>query len=64
MDIMAKSVNNIITHGLSGKIGDLLVFKQVDGKTIVSKAPRKSNTETEKQKQHRAKFQEAIICLV
>ena len=61
MDIMAKSVNNIITHGLSGKIGDLLVFKQVDGKTIVSKAPRKSNTETEKQKQHRAKFQEAII---
>ena len=34
---MAKSVNNIITHGLSGKIGDLLVFKQVDGKTIVSK---------------------------
>ena len=39
--IMAKSENNIITHGLSGKIGDLLVFKQVNGKTIVSKVPKK-----------------------
>lgn len=58
---MAKSVNNIITHGLSGKIGDILVFKQVNGKTIVSKIPTKSNKETDKQKAHRQKFQEAII---
>lgn len=58
---MAKSVNNIVTHGLSGKIGNLLVFSQRKGKTIVSMAPRKSNKETDKQKEHRAKFQEAVI---
>ncbi|MFJ1382405.1 hypothetical protein [Capnocytophaga canimorsus] len=25
---MAESKNNIVTHGLSGKVGDLLVFYQ------------------------------------
>jgi len=33
---MAESKNNIITHGLSGKIGDLTVFSQRDGKTYKS----------------------------
>jgi hypothetical protein len=33
---MAKSKNNLVTHGLSGKIGDMLVFRQVGGETIVS----------------------------
>ena len=41
---MAKSNNNIITHGLSGKVGDLLVFSQRNGKTIVSRVPRRSGT--------------------
>ncbi|MDO4225092.1 MAG: hypothetical protein Q4C75_04290 [Bergeyella zoohelcum] len=58
---MAKSINNIITHGLSGKVGDLLVFRQVDGKTIVAKVPKKSNKVTDKQLEQRAKFQEATI---
>ncbi|MDO5615208.1 MAG: hypothetical protein Q4G16_03400 [Cruoricaptor ignavus] len=58
---MAKSTNNIITHGLSGKVGNLLVFSQRNGKTIVSKAPKKPTKETEKQKEQRIKFQEAII---
>lgn len=58
---MAKSINNIITHGLSGKVGDLLVFSQRNGKTIVSKVPQKSNKVTEKQAQQRQKFQEAVI---
>lgn len=58
---MAKSVNNIVTHGLSGKVGNLLVFSQRKGKTIVSMAPKKSNKVTDKQKEHRVKFQEAII---
>jgi hypothetical protein len=43
---MAKSQNNVITHGLSGKIGDLLVFSQRGGKTIVSAVsgkPRKQS---------------------
>jgi len=37
---MAKSRNNVITHGLSGLIGDLLVFRQKGGKTIVSDRPK------------------------
>ncbi len=31
---MAQSKNNIITHGLSGKVGDIIVFSQRGGKTI------------------------------
>ena len=38
---MAKQGYNVVTHGTSGKIGDLLVFRQRDGKTIISKIPQK-----------------------
>jgi hypothetical protein len=58
---MAKSKNNVITYGLSGKIGDLLVFRQRDGKTIVSKIPEQSNTVSEKQTANRARFQQAAV---
>lgn len=59
---MAKSENNVLTHGLSGKIGDLLVFRNVNGKTIVSKVPAKSSkAPSEKQIEHRENFQEAVI---
>jgi hypothetical protein len=58
---MAKSNNNVVTYGLSGKIGDLLVFRQVDGKTIVSKMPEKPKTVSEKQKAQRKRFQQAVI---
>jgi len=59
---MAESKNNIITHGLSGKVGDIIVFSQRGGKTIVSKAPKERTGEaSEAQKEHREKFQEAII---
>ena len=37
---MAKSKNNVVTHGLSGLIGDLLVFRQRANKTIVADRPR------------------------
>ncbi len=37
---MAKSKNNVVTHGLSGLIGDLLVFRQKANKTIVADRPR------------------------
>jgi len=37
---MAKSRNNVVTHGLSGLIGDLLVFRQRANKTIVADRPR------------------------
>jgi hypothetical protein len=58
---MAKSQKNVVTYGLSGKIGDLLVFRQVDGKTIVSKIPQSPTSASEKQKGHRQRFQRATI---
>ncbi|MBW8522890.1 hypothetical protein K0U91_15375 [Chryseobacterium chendengshani] len=59
---MAESKNNIVTHGLSGKVRDLLVFSQRNGKTIVSKVPRERTGEaSEKQQAHRLKFQKAIL---
>jgi hypothetical protein len=58
---MAKG-KNILLHGFSGKIGDLLVIRQVGDKTILSKAPDKRDKEpTEAQKAQRKKFQEATI---
>ncbi|MDP4210199.1 MAG: hypothetical protein Q8928_15410 [Bacteroidota bacterium] len=59
---MAKSNDNVLTHGLSGKVGDLLVFRVVDGKTIVAKAPSKANREpSEKQVKQQERFEEAVI---
>jgi hypothetical protein len=58
---MAKSKNNVVTYGLSGKIGDLLVFRQVDGKTVVSKIPTQSTSVSEKQQAHRKRFQQAVV---
>lgn len=59
---MAQSKNNIVTHGLSGKVGDLLVFSQRNGKTIVGKVPKQSTRElSEGQKEHRRKFQKAVL---
>ena len=37
---MAKSKFNVITHGLSGLVGELIVFRQRANKTIVSNRPR------------------------
>jgi hypothetical protein len=58
---MAKSTNNVLTYGLSGKIGDLLVFRQKDGKTIVAKVPEQTKTASDKQKEQRKRFQQATI---
>jgi hypothetical protein len=38
---MAKVGDNIVTTGLSGKLGNLIVFRNRGGKTIVAKAPKK-----------------------
>ncbi|HYE67465.1 MAG TPA: hypothetical protein VEA58_02565 [Anaerovoracaceae bacterium] len=56
---MAKSYNNVVTHGLSGKVGDLLVFRQRLGKTLVAKLPSRSGVYTEAQMAHREKFRAA-----
>jgi hypothetical protein len=58
---MAKSKGNVITHGLSGKVGDLLVFRQKDGATFVSKVPEQPKVLTEKQIAHRRRFKRAVI---
>ncbi|MDR1153379.1 MAG: hypothetical protein LBL04_01610 [Bacteroidales bacterium] len=58
---MAKQKGNVVTHGLSGKIGDLLVFRQVGGKTVVSKVPEPPKTVSEKQAKQRRRFRQAVI---
>ena len=58
---MAKQTNNVVTHGLSGKVGDLLVFRQRAGKTVVAKAPPKRKVTTEQQKEQQRKFQRAVL---
>ena len=58
---MAKQSNNVVTHGLSGKIGDLLVFRQRAGQTVVAKAPPKRTSSTEQQKEHQHRFQRAVL---
>ncbi len=58
---MAKSQNNVVTHGLSGKIGDMLIFRQQGGKTIVSTKSNKPRKQSEKQKEHQKRFQRATL---
>ncbi|MDR2384939.1 MAG: hypothetical protein LBD80_04660 [Tannerella sp.] len=58
---MAESKNNVLTHGLRGKVGGMLVFRQMNGKTFVSTVPEKSDEVSEKQKTQRRKFRNATI---
>jgi hypothetical protein len=58
---MAKQKGNVVTHGLSGKIGDVLLFRQYAGGTVVSSIPRASGKESELQKAQRRKFQHAVL---
>ncbi|MDR1171716.1 MAG: hypothetical protein LBL24_04605 [Bacteroidales bacterium] len=60
---MAKQKGNVVIHGLSGKIGDLLIFRQVGGKTVVSKVPEQPKTKkvSDKQKAYRKRFQQATL---
>ena len=58
---MAKQKNNVVTFGLSGKVGDLLVFRQKYGQTIVAQLPQKSRKVSAKQKAQRKRFQQAVI---
>lgn len=59
---MAQIKNNIIMKGASGKLGDTLVFRVKDGKTIIATKPVGSDKEpSEDQLKQREKFQEAIL---
>ena len=58
---MAKSRNNIVTAGLSGGIGNQVVFKQVNGETIVAKYPNRKGSSTPKQIALNNKFAKATV---
>lgn len=59
---MAEAKDNILTHGLTGKLGDQIVFKKYGNRTIVSKIPDMSRVKKSvKQKAENNKFREAAL---
>lgn len=53
---------NLVTKGLTGSVGKTLVFKTVNGKTIVSASPVKGSKEpSEKQLEQRKRFKLASL---
>lgn len=56
---MAIIKDNIITEGLSGMLGDVVVFRQLRGKTIMANKPRKPTTQSELQRENRNRFAKA-----
>jgi hypothetical protein len=58
---MAKQSSNVVTYGLRGKIGDLLIFRQLHGQTVISKVPQPGKKASEKQLAHRQRFQRAVV---
>ena len=57
---MAKSRNNVVMHGASGKVGDLLLFSQRFGKTVFGKIPVNNAEPSDKQLAFKDKFRQAI----
>jgi hypothetical protein len=57
---MASVKYNVVTHGVSGKVGDLLIFSQRFGKTIIGKIPLNSGKLSDKQRLAREKFLKAV----
>jgi hypothetical protein len=59
--IMAQVSDNMLTSGLRGKIGQLIVFRVMRGKTFASRAPCKpdKSKETPAQRQTRTTFKAA-----
>jgi hypothetical protein len=53
---MAKSNNNLIIHGFSGKLGDQIVLKNYGGIMVISKKPVFTKPWSEKQKECRKNF--------
>lgn len=54
---MAHVKKNIVTEGLSGKLGNNIVFRNVGNKTIVAVKPDVSKrVDSEAQKQHKRRF--------
>lgn len=51
--------DNIITEGLSGMLGDVVVFRQVRGRTIMANRPRKPQFQSDLQRENRHRFKVA-----
>lgn len=58
---MAISVNNPLTRGLSGMFGNLVVFRNIRGKTIMANRPCKPRKQSELQRENRMRFREATV---
>jgi hypothetical protein len=58
---MGQVKENLLTKGFSGRIGDEIVFRQIGGRTMFAKRPRKRDTFTPGQAAHRAQFQKAVF---
>lgn len=56
---MAYSNNNPLMQKVSGKLGDTLVVKQVNGKTVFCKVSKPGGKESPEQKNNRDQFREA-----
>lgn len=60
---MAKSENNEVMYGARGKVGNLVVFKNYYGQTVIAKARRKQKnpTSTRMQQLFKERFKEGVI---
>jgi hypothetical protein len=58
---MAQSNNNVITHGLSGKVGGMVIFSQRHGKTVVGRISPRKDANSEKQQEIRKTFKQAVV---
>lgn len=57
-----ESLNNDLVFGASGRIGEMLVFRQRGNKTFISKRPRRKETfDTPKQSAVKERFKEAVV---
>ena len=58
---MAIVRNNSVTQGFSGMLDNLIVFRQLNGKTIVAKRPRPARRQSAQQRENRMRFHDATV---
>lgn len=58
---MAKIEENFSMQGMSGKVGNIFVYRQRGGKTIVAKTPHRSTKKSQKQEEANKHFKAASI---
>lgn len=57
---MSQIKNNLLLHGISGMLGNLLVFRMIRGKLVVSNRPKRTGILTEHQKMMKGRFLRAV----